>query len=99
LELSAFNAHEYLSDAETLAAYITLVISEGDADAFIAALCSVARAKSISCDSYRPCETTDTPEKLGSLLRVDSILQLCAAMGIRLVAIPIIAKNQKGNTD
>ena len=48
MELTDFDVAEYLDDEETIAAYLTEILTDGDTAEFMAALGDVARARGIS---------------------------------------------------
>ncbi len=90
LEVAPFDAAEYLTDDETIAAYLTVVLEENDPAFLAKALGTVARAKGgmtwlaqetgISREAlYRALSDKGNPE-LGTALKV------MHALGVRLTA-------------
>jgi probable addiction module antidote protein len=90
-ELPEFDAAEYLSTDEEVAAYLTAVLEENDAALLAAALGDIARARGmtqISKDSGITREALYKALRPGSEPRFDTVNRVCAALGVRLVALP-----------
>lgn len=88
-DLPDFDMAEYLKTEEDIAAYLTLVIEEGDASELAHALGIAARARGMSQIAE---QSGLTREALYRALRpnahprFDTINRVCAALGVRLVA-------------
>lgn len=90
-ELPDFDAAEHLKGEEDIAAYLTLVIEEGDSSELARALGIVARARGMSEIArasglsrealYRALRPDAHP-------RFDTVSRVCAALGVKLVAQP-----------
>jgi probable addiction module antidote protein len=90
-ELPEFDAAEYLNSDEDVAAYITAVLEENDAALLAAALGDIARSRGmtqISKDSGITREALYKALRPGSEPRFDTVNRVCAALGVRLVALP-----------
>jgi probable addiction module antidote protein len=91
-ELDDFDMARQLKNEEDIAAYITMVIEEGDAAELAHALGVVAKARGMSEIAQA---TGITREALYKALRpnakprFDTINRVCAALGVRLVAEPL----------
>lgn len=89
-DLPEFDAADYLTDAQAIAEYLTMVISENDPSALADALGTIARARGMR-DIARA--SGITREALYKALRpdaqprFDTINKVCSALGIRLIAI------------
>lgn len=91
-DLPEFDMAEQLKSEEDIAAYITMVIEEGDAAELAHALGVAAKARGMSEIAQA---TGITREALYKALRpnakprFDTINRVCNALGVRLVAQPI----------
>jgi probable addiction module antidote protein len=91
-DLPDFDMAQQLKNKEDIAAYITMVIEDGDAAELAHALgvaakargmSEVAKATGITREAlYRALKPTAKP-------RFDTINKVCAALGVRLVAQPV----------
>jgi probable addiction module antidote protein len=91
-DLPEFDAAEYLSSDEEVAAYLTAVLEENDAALLAAALGDIARSRGmtqISKDSGITREALYKALRPGSEPRFDTVNRVCAALGVRLVALPL----------
>lgn len=90
--LPDFDPAEHLKDDVDIAAYLSLVIEEGDAGELAHALGVVARARGMSQIAE---ETGLGREALYKALRADAqprfetIARVCRALGVKLVAQPL----------
>ena len=90
--LPEFDLAEQLKEGEDIAAYLTMVIEEGDTSELAHALGVAARARGMSDIAkasgitrealYRALRPDASP-------RFDTISRVCTALGVRLVAKPI----------
>ena len=91
-ELDDFDMARQLKNEEDIAAYVTMVIEEGDAAELAHALGVAAKARGMSEIAQA---TGITREALHKALRpnakprFDTINRVCAALGVRLVAEPL----------
>jgi probable addiction module antidote protein len=90
-ELPEFDAAEYLNSEEDVAAYLTAVLEENDPALLAAALGDIARARGMSQvakDAGIAREALYKALRPGSEPRFETISRVCAALGVRLVALP-----------
>jgi probable addiction module antidote protein len=88
-DLPEFDLAEHLKSEEDLAAYLTLVIEEGDAAELAHALGVAARARGMSEIAREAGITREALYKAlkpGAQPRFDTINRVCGALGVRLVA-------------
>jgi probable addiction module antidote protein len=88
-ELPMFDPAEHLKDEEDIAAYLTVVIEEGDSAELAHALGVVARARGMSEIARASGITREALYKAlrpGSAPRFDTVSRVCAALGVKLVA-------------
>lgn len=93
-DLPEFDMAKYLETEEDIAAYLTLVIEEGDASELAHALGVAAKARGmgeIAKSSGITREALYKALRPNSHPRFDTISRVCAALGVRLVAQPIRA--------
>ena len=86
-DYKSFDAADYLDDEDAIAEYLTAVLEENDADAFIQALGTIARARSMT----KIAETTGlSRESLYKALsadakpRYETISKVVSALGLKL---------------
>jgi probable addiction module antidote protein len=90
-DLPDFDMAECLKDEADVAAYLSLVIEEGDPSELAHALGVASRAKGMSeiaRDSGISREALYRALRHGAHPRFDTIARVCAALGIKLTAIP-----------
>lgn len=88
-DLPDFDPAEQLRDEEDIAAYLTLVIEEGDPGELAHALGLVARARGmaqIAKDAGIGREALYKALRPDAQPRFDTIARVCKALGVRLVA-------------
>lgn len=91
-DLPDFDPARHLKDEEDIAAYITLVIEEGDAAELAHALGVAAKARgmsSVAKDAGLSREALYKALRPNAKPRFDTINKVCAALGVRLVAEPV----------
>lgn len=86
-----FDAAEYLTDIETLAAYLSVVLEEGDIESFKEAIDTICRAKGmakvakeiqVSRESlYKSLQASTNP-------KFDTIFRLLESFGMKLAVVP-----------
>ncbi|OAM26489.1 MULTISPECIES: addiction module antidote protein [Eikenella] len=91
MKMQKFDIAEYLDSEEMIAAYLSSVLEDGDADEFIAALGDVARAKGISelaaqtglgrKSLYKTLSGNSKP-------RFDTVLKITRALGVEMTLAP-----------
>lgn len=88
-DLPDFDMAEHLKNEDDIAAYLTLVIEEGDASELAHALGIAARARGMSQIAEQSGLTREALYKAlrpNAHPRFDTINRVCAALGVRLVA-------------
>jgi probable addiction module antidote protein len=91
-DLPEFDLAEQLKTEEDIAAYLTMVIDEGDMAELAHALGVAARARGMSDVAKASGITREAPYKAlrpDASPRFDTISRVCAALGVRLVAQPV----------
>jgi probable addiction module antidote protein len=90
-ELPDFDLAEHLKSEKDIAAYITMVLDEGDHDELAYALGVAAKARGMSEIAKAAGMTREALYKAlrrGAHPRFETINRVCAALGVRLTAIP-----------
>jgi probable addiction module antidote protein len=90
--LPDFDMAKYLASEEEIAAYLTMVIEEGDASELAHALGVAARARGMSEVASAAGITREALYKAlrpNAHPRFETISRVCAALGVRLVARPL----------
>lgn len=93
-DLPEFDMARQLRSEEDIAAYVTMVIEEGDASELAHALGVAARARGMSDIAQASGLTREALYRAlrpNAHPRFDTISRVCAALGVRLVAQPIHA--------
>lgn len=88
-DLPDFDMAEYLKSEEDIAAYLTVVIEEGDASELAHALGVAARARGMTEIAKASGITREALYKAlrpDSQPRFDTIAKVCGALGVKLVA-------------
>lgn len=91
-ELPEFDLAEQLKSEEDIAAYLTMVIADGDTSELAHALGLAARARGMSEIAQASGLTREALYKAlrpDASPRFDTISRVCTALGVRLVAQPI----------
>lgn len=92
-ELPSFDMAEELKTEEDIAIYLSIILEEDDAALFASALGDVARARGmtqIAKDSGLTREALYRALRPNSSPRFDTINRVCHALGVKLVAQPIV---------
>jgi hypothetical protein len=95
-ELQEFDVARYLNNKKDIAAYLSVVLEDNDPALFAAALGDIARARGmtqIARDSGITREALYKALRPGSEPRFETIQKVCGALGIKLVAEPLSARN------
>ncbi len=93
-DLPDFDMTEYLPDEEAIADYLSIVLEENDPAALADALGTIARARGmteIAKASGIGREALYKALRPNAQPRFDTISRVCAALGVKLVAQPIVA--------
>jgi len=90
-DLPEFDMAEHLDDQQAIAEYLTIVMEESDPSALAQALGTVARARGMS-DIAKATglgrEALYKALRAGAQPRFDTVQRVCAALGVRLTAVP-----------
>ncbi len=90
-ELKTFDMAEMLDSEQAVAEYLTIVLEENDPSALAGALGTIARARgmtSVAKQADISREALYKALRLGAQPRFDTVQRVCAALGVRLVAVP-----------
>ena len=91
-DLPEFDAAPYLDSEETIAAYLTDILQANDSALLASALGDIARARGmgdIAKSSGLTREALYKALRPDAQPRFDTINRVCAALGVRLVAVPV----------
>jgi len=91
-KLLAFDAARYLTDDAAIAEYMTAVLETDDTDLLLLALSDIARAKGmaqVAKDSGLGRESLYKALAPGAKPRLDTILKVARALGVRFTAHPV----------
>jgi probable addiction module antidote protein len=91
LGLAPFDASDYLNSEEVIAEYLTAALEDPDPDAFLVAVCDVAKARGITkvaADAGLGRESLYKALRPGARPRFDTVCRLLEALGVRLDVIP-----------
>jgi len=89
--LVPFDMARFLDSDEAIAEYLSQVLEEGDADELVTALGHIARAKGmtkIAEDAGLGRESLYKALAPGAKPRLDTVLRVTKALGVRLTAVP-----------
>ncbi len=92
LRTDAFDAADYLTDDETIAAYLTAALEDPDPDAFLAAVKDIARARGmaqLARDTGLGRESLYKALSPGAKPRFETVVKVAHALGVRLEAKPL----------
>lgn len=91
INLSRFDAADYLKDDADIAAYLTIVLEEGDASALIEALGTIAKARGmneIAKAAGLGRESLYKALRADAQPRFDTVQRVLTALGVKLMAVP-----------
>lgn len=94
LEISEFDPAEFLTDEETIAAYLTESFASGDQNEFISALNTVARARGMTELAQRtgmPRESLYKTLSGTTKPRFETIARISSALGLNITFTPKLA--------
>ena len=86
-KLAPFDASDYLDNEEVIAEYLAVALADPDTDAFLAAVCDVAKARGMSdvaATAGLGRESLYKSLRPGAQPRFDTVRRLLAALGLRL---------------
>ena len=87
IELTAFDASDYLDSEEVIAEYLAVALQDPDPDAFLVAVSDVAKARGMTEVAVNAGLSRDSLYKAlrpGAHPRFDTIRRLLIALGVRL---------------
>ena len=91
LNLAPFDASDYLDSEEVIAEYLTVALEDPDPDAFLMAVCDVAKARGIANIAENAGlgrESLYKTLKPGAQPRFDTVRRLLDALGVKLGVTP-----------
>jgi len=91
LRLALFDASDYLDNEETIAEYLKAALEDPDPEAFLVAVCDVAKARgmaSVAAKAGLGRESLYKALKPGAQPRFDTVRRLLDALGVRLDVTP-----------
>ncbi len=91
INLSRFDAADYLKDDADIAAYLTVVLEESDASALIEALGTIAKARGmneIAKAAGLGRESLYKALRADAQPRFDTVQRVLTALGVKLMAVP-----------
>ena len=87
LDLAPFDASDYLDNEETIAEYLAAALEDPDPDAFLMAVCDVAKARGIAIVAAKAGVGRESLYKTlrpGAKPRFDTVRRLLAALDVKL---------------
>ena len=87
LGLAPFDASDYLDSEEIIAEYLAVALQDPDPNAFLAAVCDVAKARGmtrVAADAGLGRESLYKALRPGAQPRFDTVRRLLAALNVRL---------------
>ena len=90
-KLLPFDITEVLDSDEAISEYLSQVLADGDSDELVRALGHIAKAKGMAAVAKQAGLGRESLYKAlapGAHPRFDTVLRVCAALGVRLVAQP-----------
>jgi len=97
LELAPFDASDYLDGEEVIAEYLAVALEDPDPDAFLAAVCDVAKARGmtqVAADAGLGRESLYKALRPGAQPRFDTVRRLLTALNVQL---DVVVAARKGS--
>ncbi|ACD18921.1 addiction module antidote protein [Paraburkholderia phytofirmans] len=91
IKTARFDASDYLDSEEAIAEYLNAALEDGDADVLLAAIADIAKARGITkvaADAGLGRESLYKTLAPGSKPRMDTVLKLLRALGVKLNVVP-----------
>ncbi|PRY09405.1 MULTISPECIES: addiction module antidote protein [unclassified Paraburkholderia] len=91
IKTARFDASDYLDSEEAIAEYLNAALEDGDADVLLAAIADIAKARGIAkvaADAGLGRESLYKTLAPGSKPRIDTVLKLLRALGVKLNVVP-----------
>jgi probable addiction module antidote protein len=95
LKLAPFDASNYLDSEEVIAEYLAVALEDRDSNAFLAAVCDVAKARGmtdVAANAGLGRESLYKALRPGAQPRFDTVRRLLDALGVRLDVVAVAAK-------
>ena len=92
IKTARFDASKYLDNDEMVAAYLNAALDEGDSDLLLAAIADIAKARGITKIAMAAGLGRESLYKTlapGSKPRMDTVLKLAGAIGVKFTAVPL----------
>jgi probable addiction module antidote protein len=91
-QISALDASNYLDSEEAIAGYLNEALASGDSDVLLLALADIVKARGMSkvaSDAGVQRESLYKSLAEGAKPRFETIQKVAAALGVKLVAVPL----------
>jgi probable addiction module antidote protein len=91
IKTARFDASDYLDSEEAISEYLNAALEDGDADLLLAAIADIAKARGIAriaADAGLGRESLYKTLAPGSKPRVDTVIKLLHALGVKLNVVP-----------
>jgi probable addiction module antidote protein len=91
IKTARFDASDYLDSEEAISEYLNAALEEGDADLLLAAIADIAKARGIAriaADAGLGRESLYKTLAPGSKPRMDTVIKLLRALGVKLNVVP-----------
>ncbi|WGS52542.1 putative addiction module antidote protein [Paraburkholderia sp. D15] len=91
IKTARFDAAHYLDSEAMIAEYLNAALEEDDSDALLAAIADIAKARGIAkvaAEAGLGRESLYKTLSPGSKPRMDTVLRLLRALGVKLTAVP-----------
>lgn len=91
IKTARFDASDYLDSEEAIAEYLNAALEDGDSDVLLAAIADIAKARGIAkvaADAGLGRESLYKTLAPGSKPRMDTVLKLLRALGVKLNVVP-----------
>ena len=91
-ELAKFDVSDYLDSEEVIAEYLAAALEDPDPDAFLAAVCDVAKARGmaqVAANAGLGRESLYKTLRPGAKPRFDTVRRLLTALGVRLDVVTV----------
>jgi probable addiction module antidote protein len=98
LDLAPFDASDYLDSEDVIAEYLAVALEDPDPEAFLAAVCDVAKARGmteVAAKAGLGRESLYKALRAGAHPRFDTVRRLLTALGVRLDVV-VAASKRKG---
>jgi probable addiction module antidote protein len=97
LDLAPFDASDYLDSENVIAEYLAVALEDPDSEAFLAAVCDVAKARGmadVAANAGLGRESLYKALRPGAHPRFDTVRRLLTALGVRLDVVAVATKRE-----